>query len=192
MYNNYENGGLKVPHVQSFCYSLKITWIKQLLDDLKFDDWKLLFNTGMEKYGGNIIWLAKESNPSFLKKLNPFWKDVYILYRAALIVSGCIHGTNKNNVLNCLGWMTLADRRKEKNSLLMYDRVRETHFPFTFSSQLTNNHIQNVKPPPPTSIQNTAIVTGNIELGIKIFWIPPHIQNICIGCEKHSHQLNSI
>jgi hypothetical protein len=32
---------------------------------------QLLFNTCMEKYGGNIIWLAKESNPSFLKELNP-------------------------------------------------------------------------------------------------------------------------
>ena len=44
-----------------------------------------------------------------------------VQYRAALLVSGCIHGTNKVKVLKCLGWMSLSDRRKERLSLLIHD-----------------------------------------------------------------------
>jgi hypothetical protein len=29
------------------------------------------------KYGGNYIWLIQNPEPSFLKNLNQFWKDVY-------------------------------------------------------------------------------------------------------------------
>ena len=42
-------------------------------------------------------------------------------YRAGLIVSGCLHGTNKLKVFECLGWMTLEKRRALKKLTLMYD-----------------------------------------------------------------------
>jgi hypothetical protein len=38
-----------------------------------------------------------------------------IHYRAALIVSGAIHGSSCQKVLACLGWMSLANHRREKN-----------------------------------------------------------------------------
>jgi hypothetical protein len=45
-----------------------------------------------------------------------------IHYRAALIVSGCIWGSNCSKVLNwCLDWMTLQQRRAVKKAVLMYD-----------------------------------------------------------------------
>jgi hypothetical protein len=72
MYSDYENGGLKLLHIESFCHSQNLTWLKRLLDDLNFDDWKLLFNTCNEKHGGNVIWLAKEKNTTFFKHLNSF------------------------------------------------------------------------------------------------------------------------
>ena len=77
MYNEYENGGFKVPHIKTFCQSLKVVWVKRMLDNLNFSDWKVLLCSNIENYGGNGIWLAKEKNPIFLKVLNPFWKDVY-------------------------------------------------------------------------------------------------------------------
>jgi hypothetical protein len=45
--------------------------MKQLLDDLNFDDWKLLFNTCNEKQGGNVIWLAKERKKKILQTPKP-------------------------------------------------------------------------------------------------------------------------
>lgn len=77
MYNTIENGGLKVPNLHAFCKSLKITWIKQVLNDFSFNDWKLLFYSNVEQFGGNYIWWSNEKNPAFLKHLNPFWKDVF-------------------------------------------------------------------------------------------------------------------
>jgi len=77
LYNDYENGGLKVPNIEVFCDSLKICWIKQLLNDMNLTEWKLLLYTSIEKYGGNYIWMATENNPPFKKILNPFWTDVY-------------------------------------------------------------------------------------------------------------------
>ena len=32
LYNDYEDGGLKMTHIQSFCSALKITWVKIILD----------------------------------------------------------------------------------------------------------------------------------------------------------------
>jgi hypothetical protein len=46
-------------------------------------------------------------------------------YRAALIVSGCMQGSNRTKVLKCLGWMSLGDRRREKKLKLMYDVEQE-------------------------------------------------------------------
>ena len=46
-----------------------------------------------------------------------------IHYRGALIVSGCLHGTNSNKVLNSLG---LSSRRDERLLTLMYDNVNHS------------------------------------------------------------------
>jgi hypothetical protein len=44
-----------------------------------------------------------------------------IHYRAALMVSGCLWGSNNAKVFKCLVWMTLGQRRQEKKLVLMYD-----------------------------------------------------------------------
>ncbi len=64
------------------------------------------------EYGSLVYSGASQSD---LNKLD----QVY--YRAALLVSGCIHGSNKFKVFKSLGWRTLDDRRKEKMSILMFD-----------------------------------------------------------------------
>lgn len=77
MYMSYEDGGFKVPNIKLFCQAQKLIWIKKLLDDSSVSNWKVLFLSCVENYGGNYIWLVKNEQPSFLCKLNPFWKDVY-------------------------------------------------------------------------------------------------------------------
>jgi hypothetical protein len=64
------------------------------------------------EYGGIIY---DSANQSLLSKLEQ------VQYRAALIVSGCIKGTNNQNVLKCLDWMKLEKRRDEKKLVLMFD-----------------------------------------------------------------------
>ena len=75
--NNYDNGGLKMINIQYFCMAQKITWIKMLLDDLNFSDWKTLIISDLAKYGGNYLWLPRDPQPIFKQILNPFWKNVY-------------------------------------------------------------------------------------------------------------------
>ena len=77
MYNSYENGGFKITNIKHFCAAQKVTWIKRLLNDQLTAEWKTLFLSTIERFGGNIIWLSNELKPVFFKHLNPFWKDVY-------------------------------------------------------------------------------------------------------------------
>ena len=82
MYNSYENGGFKVPNLKYFCMAQKVTWIKKILDDQFISDWKTMFLSNVETYGGNYIWLCKDNSPKFLTALNPFWTDVYKVWIA--------------------------------------------------------------------------------------------------------------
>ena len=77
MYNDYENGGFKMPNFELFCMAQKLTWIKKLMDETFVSDWKTLFLSEMEITGGNYIWTLDSKNPSFRQLLNSFWNDVY-------------------------------------------------------------------------------------------------------------------
>ena len=81
LYNNYDEGGLKVPNIELFCQTLKISWMKHLFSDLYITDWKTLLYSNIEKFGGNYVWMATDENPSFKKSLNPFWTDVFNSWR---------------------------------------------------------------------------------------------------------------
>ena len=75
--NMYEKGGLKVPNIKYFCMAQKLIWVKKLLDDNNWSKWKILLLSDTEKYGGNYIWLTRNTKASFYNQLNPFWKNVY-------------------------------------------------------------------------------------------------------------------
>lgn len=77
LYNIYENGGLRMVNIRYFCMSQKITWIKKLMDDLNFSDWKTLLLSDITKHGGNYIWFCRNQQPNFKQSLNPFWKNVH-------------------------------------------------------------------------------------------------------------------
>ena len=41
--NEYEEGGLKMPNIQSFYKALKMSWLHKLLDPFNHSPWKVLF-----------------------------------------------------------------------------------------------------------------------------------------------------
>ena len=74
--NNYEEEGLKLPHIQSFCEALKLCRSHKLIDPINISAWKILLLSYIEKYGGDrILYLQKEGLESISNKLNPFWRD---------------------------------------------------------------------------------------------------------------------
>jgi hypothetical protein len=38
---DYSNGGLKMPHIQSFIHALKVSWIKKIVDPMNQGPWKV-------------------------------------------------------------------------------------------------------------------------------------------------------
>jgi hypothetical protein len=58
--HEYEEGGLKRPHIQSFSKALKMSWLHKLLDTFNHSPWKLHLLGDMQKWGGiNILYLSK-------------------------------------------------------------------------------------------------------------------------------------
>ena len=56
---NIENGGLKMVDIELCITSLKASWVKRLTDENNKGDWKFIYMSLMEKYGGELIF---ESN----------------------------------------------------------------------------------------------------------------------------------
>ena len=75
----YEEGGLKMPHLQSFIYSLKMTWINKLLDPMNVSQWKSLILDKYNKFGGEKIWqMQSEGIVEISKYFNTFWRDILL------------------------------------------------------------------------------------------------------------------
>ena len=78
---NYEEGGLKMPNIQSFYKALKMSWLHKLLDPFNPSPWKVLLLGYIQKWGGsNILFLSKEGLEKIAEKVNPFWKDVFFKF----------------------------------------------------------------------------------------------------------------
>ena len=54
---SYENGGLKMPHIQSFESALKMTWIKKIINPEYSAPWKTLILSNFDALGGDKFWL---------------------------------------------------------------------------------------------------------------------------------------
>ncbi len=79
--SDYENGGIKMLHVRNFCDSMKLFWIKKLLDNEIVTDWKTLNLDIFSKFGGNLIWnYHPNSFAKISKNLNQFWKDILCIW----------------------------------------------------------------------------------------------------------------
>lgn len=76
MIGKIEQGGLNMTHLESFSYSLKIIWIKKLLNNLNISSWKTLILSTLELEGGNHIWYGNLHTQRILERMNPFWQNV--------------------------------------------------------------------------------------------------------------------
>ena len=48
--NEYEEGGLTIPHIQSFYKALKLSWLHRLLDPFNHSPWKVLLLGYIQKW----------------------------------------------------------------------------------------------------------------------------------------------
>ena len=58
MISDYKNGGLRMIDIKSFNKALKSTWVKKYLDNDNHGKWKLLFDSEIHDYGGDVIFKA--------------------------------------------------------------------------------------------------------------------------------------
>ena len=84
--NNYEEGGLKLPHIESFCYALKLSWIPKLLDPMNHYQWKLLLLDKIENIEGDKVWLIlkKVGIQKISTNFNPFCRDIFLNWSTIL------------------------------------------------------------------------------------------------------------
>ncbi len=79
--SNFEEGGLKMIHIESFSKSLKMYWIQKLLDDSITSEWKTLLVERLINYGGNnILSYHPDSIKNISKNFNPFWKNIFEIW----------------------------------------------------------------------------------------------------------------
>ena len=53
--NEYEEGGIKMPDIQSFYKALKMSWLHKLLDPFNHSPWKVLLLGSFPHKGNNKI-----------------------------------------------------------------------------------------------------------------------------------------
>ena len=72
-----EKGGVNMIHIESFSKTMKLFWIRKLLDN-ELNQWKILISHDLGKLGGNIIWEyhSKSLENIATKISNPFWSNV--------------------------------------------------------------------------------------------------------------------
>ena len=77
IFGNYQDGGLKMPHITSFISALKVTWIQKVLDSDNNAAWKVLITDVLDEIGGENFWhFTKGAMTKLSSKFNTFWKDV--------------------------------------------------------------------------------------------------------------------
>ena len=81
MINKKEDGGLSIPHVQTFCQTLKMTWIKKILDVNNHASWKTLLLDDLNSYGGDkCFYMKKEGLKAISNKFNSFWSNLFCIW----------------------------------------------------------------------------------------------------------------
>ena len=79
--NDIHLGGINLTHIESFSKSLKIFWVKKVLEDTFNSNWKTLLLDQLEKYGGNLFWHYHPTSQKILaRNFNPFWKNIIDLW----------------------------------------------------------------------------------------------------------------
>ena len=113
----YEHGGLKMPHVQSFIYSLKMTWINKLLDPLNISPWKTLMIDKYNKFGADNIWkMSYDGIREVSKHFNIFWREIFLNWA---IITG-IDTDSHEGILSQSIWFN--SNLKIDNKVVFYEK----------------------------------------------------------------------
>ena len=77
---DYKKGGLKLTDINYFINSIKGSWIKRLSNVENKGKWKIIYETIIKKYGGNLIFESnlKEEDIKQIIPHNKFFQDVLI------------------------------------------------------------------------------------------------------------------
>lgn len=59
---SYDPGGLKMPHIKSYFYALKIKWIHKLLLPFNLSSWKTFFNDKYSKFLADYTWMMNKDS----------------------------------------------------------------------------------------------------------------------------------
>ena len=79
MISDYKNGGLRMINIKSFNKALKSTWVKKYLDNDNLGKWKLLFDSEVYDYGGDVIFtgnLNKKDLAKFIHISDAFTSEI--------------------------------------------------------------------------------------------------------------------
>ena len=82
MINDYSEGGLKMIDIASFNKSLKATWVQKYLDPENCSKWKRLFDSELERNGGEAILKGNlnKKDVNNLKISDPFVKEILVIW----------------------------------------------------------------------------------------------------------------
>ena len=134
--NNYDKGGLKMPHIESFSMSLKITWINKLLDPTNISPWKTLLMDKYTKLGGDKIWMMNDfSLGKIARHFNIFWQDIFMNW--GKLRKNEIN--EKQDVLSQSIWFN--EKLKIHNKLVFYEKWCEAGIFFINDLLDENNEI---------------------------------------------------
>ena len=100
--NETEQGGLRRPDPKCFCESLKLKWVKNILNEDASCIWKILIENQLEFVGGNLIWQCSFNDKDHLlsKIKSRFLLDVLMAwshFRFQYGDKGC--SLNENEVM---------------------------------------------------------------------------------------------
>ena len=78
LYNEYKEGGLKMPLLLSFNRAMKVTWIKRYFDEENKSKWKMFFAHSLRRMGVDIFFSGnlRSDHLMFNKYADPFWNDI--------------------------------------------------------------------------------------------------------------------
>lgn len=153
MYNDYSNSGLKITHVRTFMYALKISWVKRYLGS---DNgiWKIFFDYYLTFFGKSFIFQCNFASKDIKSVNNMFIRQVCLAWSCLNFHTPVSNYGNQvlwnnhfikvdgkivyNDKLHKAGVLYVKDLFDENDSLISYvefcNTFSITQYPFTLFS----------------------------------------------------------
>ena len=80
--SDYDKGGLRMIDIEKFIWSLKISWVKRILQTESNSLLKHLYENVFKQFGGNILFECNFREADIIKHFNkkPFLKDLLLAW----------------------------------------------------------------------------------------------------------------